>query len=347
MKRLISILLAVVLLLACVPAVQAADNYDKSCLRYEDAYTFLKLLNQKRASMGLGALTMDRDLLDGASIRAYEQTISFGHVRPDGAKYSTVCDKAHAECAHYWYPSEQSTPQKAWEEFLNSPPHRAILLDGQYHAVGVGVYEYSGRKNWAVLLSMNSASSPVALSDVQPKKTVAGFKDVFESDYYAKAIQWAVQKQITAGTSRTTFSPNLQCTRAQVVTFLWRTAGSPVSSESNVQFSDVDTGSYYANAVKWAVENNITAGTSNTAFSPDTPCTRAEAVTFLWRAAGSPKSTQSTRFNDVPVNSFYAHAVSWAVQQGITNGTSATMFSPSEICTRGQFVTFLYRQSGL
>lgn len=347
MKRLISILLTVVLLLACMPVVHAAAGYDKTCLQYEDAYTFLNLLNQKRASMGLGNLTMDRALLDGASTRAYEQTISFGHTRPDGAKYSTVCSTAHAECVHYWYPAEQSTPQKALEEFLNSPPHRAILLDGQYHAVGVGVYESGDRKNWAVLLSMNSASSPVMLSEVQPKKTVAGFSDVFESDYYAKAIQWAVQKQITAGTTKITFSPNLQCTRAQVVTFLWRAAGSPAPSSSRIQFYDVDSGSYYSKAVRWAVENNITTGTSETTFSPDTPCTRAEAVTFLWRTVGSPKTALTTQFRDVSANSFFAQAVSWAVQRRITSGTSATTFSPNEICTRGQFVTFLYRQSGL
>lgn len=190
MKRLICTVLAVILMLACVPATQAAGSYDKNNLHYDDAFAFLELLNQKRASIGLGALTMDQDLLEGASIRAYEQITYFGHTRPAGSKYSTAAPgKAHAECVHWWSPAEQSTPQNTLKEFLNSPPHKAILLDGQYHTAGVGAYESGGRKNWAVLLSTNRATGSLSLSDMQPRKTVAGFSDVFESDYYAKPVQ--------------------------------------------------------------------------------------------------------------------------------------------------------------
>ena len=346
MKRFISIILAAVLLMACIPAAHAANAYDKSRLKYDDAFTFLTLLNQKRTSMGLGSLTMDCELLDAASLRAYEQTISFGHTRPDGSKYSTVAPKkAHAECVHYYYPPESSTPKCALQEFMNSPPHKAILLDGQYKSVGVGVYDSGDRKNWAVVLSMYGATDSVSLNDVQPKKTVASFSDVFETDYYAKSVQWAVQKKITVGTSKTTFEPNAMCTRGQIVTFLWRAAGSPKASiNAASQFADVKSGSYYSSAVNWALENNITAGTNADTFSPDLPCTRAEAVTFLWRAAGSPKSLNVVRFNDVSANSFYAQAVSWAVNKGITSGTGANKFSPDATCTRAQFVTFLYRQ---
>ena len=345
MKRIITILLAVVLLLACIPTAHAAGGYDKANLRYDDAFNFLELLNQKRASLGLSPFTMDRTLMDGASIRAYEQILSFGHTRPDGSKYSTVApNMAHAECVHYWYPPDQSTPQNTLKEFLNSPPHRAILLDSQYHAVGVGAYEANGRKNWAVLLSMYNAADQVSLSALTPKKTVAGFRDVFETDYYANPVQWAVQRQITNGTSVTTFEPNALCTRGQIVTFLWRAAGCPSSFLSaSKMFSDIAPGSYYEKAVSWALEKGITSGTGTHTFSPDSRCSRADATTFLWRLKGSPTATATNPFKDVSASKYYSDAVLWAVREKITAGTDATHFSPYEPCTRCQAVTFLQR----
>ena len=344
MKRIITFLLAAVILFSCIPTAHAS-GYDKSNLLYDDAFSFLTLLNQKRASIGLGAVTMDRSLLDGASIRAYEQTIVFGHTRPDGSKYSTVAPKmAHAECVHYWYPAEQSTPQSALQAFMDSPPHRAILLDGQYRSVGVGVYESGDRKNWAVVLSMYSAADQVSLSDMKPRKTVAGFNDVFETDYYASPVQWAAQKQITNGTSGTTFEPNAMCTRAQIVTFLWRAAGSPSSFlTASKMFSDVTPGSYFEKAVSWALEKGITSGTGTHTFSPNTPCTRAETTTFLWRLKGCPAATTANPFKDVSASKYYSDAVLWAVREKITAGTDESHFSPYEPCTRCQAVTFLQR----
>lgn len=349
MKRLICTLLAVVLLLACVPAAQAAGSYDKNNLHYDDAFAFLELLNQKRASIGLGALTMDQDLLEGASIRAYEQITYFGHTRPDGSKYSTAAPgKAHAECVHWWSPAEQSTPQNTLKEFLNSPPHKAILLDGQYRAAGVGAYESGGRKYWAVLLSTNRAAGSLSLSDMQPRKTVAGFSDVFESDYYAKPVQWAVQNQIAFGTGYAAFSPNEACTRGQIVTFLWRSAGSPASVLSAAKvFSDIAAGSYYEKAVAWAMEKKITSGTSKTTFSPDSPCSRAEITTFLWRLKGCPAGGASNPFRDVRSGQYYTDAVLWAAKTKITAGTDASHFSPYSLCTRCQAVTFLHRANSI
>lgn len=344
MKRILIFVMVAVILLSCLPSVYAA-GYDQNHLNYEEAYAFLDLLNQKRASVGLGAVTMDRSLLDGASIRAYEQTIVFGHTRPNGSKYSTVAPSmAHAECVHYWYPAEQSTPQSALQAFMDSPPHRAILLDGQYRSIGVGVYESGNRKNWAVVLSMYSAADQVSLSDMKPRKTVAGFTDVFETDYYANPVQWAVQKQITNGTSSTTFEPNAMCTRAQIVTFLWRAAGSPTSflTASKV-FSDVTPGSYYEKAVSWALEKGITSGTGTNTFSPNSRCTRAEAATFLWRLKGCPAATSANPFKDVSARKYYSDAVLWAVKEKITAGTDTTHFSPYEPCIRCQAVTFLQR----
>lgn len=168
------------------------------------------------------------------------------------------------------------------------------------------------------------------------------FTDVFASDYYYDPVLWAVKDGVTAGTTSTTFSPHVTVTRAQMVTFLWRAAGSPKSTGSN-PFADVDKSAYYYNAVLWAVENGVTVGTSATTFSPDDPVTRAQAVTFQWRAAGSPEATGSS-FDDVAADAYYADAVTWAVANGITVGTGAGKFSPEVAVSRAQAVTFLYRE---
>ena len=169
------------------------------------------------------------------------------------------------------------------------------------------------------------------------------FKDVSNDAYYKDAVLWAVSKGITSGTTATTFSPNASCTRAQMVTFLWRAAGSPKASGSN-PFSDVSADAYYYDAVLWAVENGITSGTSAATFAPDATVTRAQTVTFLYRAAGSPAASGSG-FSDVSGDAYYADAVAWAIQKGITSGTGNGQFSPNAGCTRGQIVAFLYRQS--
>ena len=174
--------------------------------------------------------------------------------------------------------------------------------------------------------------------------SIAGFNDVNQNAYYANAVEWAVKQGITTGTSGTTFSPNQVCTRAQVVTFLWRTNGEPEPSSTYNPFYDVSSRAYYYKAVLWAVENNITKGMSNNTFEPDTGCTRGQVVTFLWRAMYEPESSyDSSPFNDVSIWNYYAEAVLWAVENDITNGTSDTTFSPSQVCTRGQIVTFLHR----
>ena len=178
------------------------------------------------------------------------------------------------------------------------------------------------------------------------EKIVNPFTDVKSGDYYYDAVLWAVGNGITNGTSDTTFSPDLPCTRGQVVTFLWRTAGCPAPKSTGTAFTDVAKGSYYYDAVLWAVENGITNGTSATTFSPDMICTRAQIVTFLWRSQGMPAAGMSNPFTDVPKDAYYTNAVLWAVKEGITYGTSATTFSPDLDCTRGQTVTFLYRCVG-
>lgn len=169
------------------------------------------------------------------------------------------------------------------------------------------------------------------------------FTDVSKTDYFYDAVLWAVENGITTGTSRTRFSPYATCTRAQAVTFLWRASGSPAPKNSRMPFTDVSPSAYYYDAVLWALEEGITTGTSSTTFSPDAVIDRAQAVTFLHRANGAPSVTGYSAFTDVPQTAYYADAVKWAVDNGITTGTSAAAFSPNASCTRAQIVTFLYR----
>ena len=168
------------------------------------------------------------------------------------------------------------------------------------------------------------------------------FVDVKTGDYFYDAVQWAVEKGITNGTSAETFSPEDPCTRAQIVTFLWRAAGSPVVNYA-MDLSDVAGDAYYAEAVRWALSEGITTGTSDHTFSPDAVCTREQAVTFLWRAAGSPAVSGESAFEDVGADAYYARAVAWAAQNGVTNGISQALFGTGSDCTRAQIVTFLYR----
>ena len=170
------------------------------------------------------------------------------------------------------------------------------------------------------------------------------FADVNTGDYYYDAVLWAVDNGITSGTSAVTFSPDAVCTRAQMMTYLWRAAGSPSASAAN-PFTDLSAGDYYYDAVLWAVEKGITGGTSATTFSPNAPVTRGQTMTFLWRAAGSPVVSGSS-FGDVAAKAYYADAVTWAVREGITAGTGPSTFSPDQGCTRAQTVTYLYARYG-
>ena len=169
------------------------------------------------------------------------------------------------------------------------------------------------------------------------------FTDVPAGSYYEDAVVWAVEKGITSGTSAVTFDPNGNCTRAQAVTFLWRAAGSPAPKTKVMPFTDVPSGSYYYDAVLWAMEQGITKGTSDTAFSPNASCTRAQIVTFLWRANGSPVVSGNSAFTDVASDAYYAAAVTWAEKNGVTGGIGGGLFGSNNNCTRAQIVTFLYR----
>lgn len=171
------------------------------------------------------------------------------------------------------------------------------------------------------------------------------FSDVRSTDYFYNAVLWAVENGITSGVSANRFAPNNSCTRAQVVTFLWRAAGKPDPSSGNNPFRDVKASDYFYKAVLWAVEKGITAGTSANTFSPNSPCTRGQVVAFLYRSAGTPAPASGKNpFSDVKTTDYYYDAVLWAVEEGITAGISATRFGPGNTCTRAQVVSFLYRK---
>ena len=199
-------------------------------------------------------------------------------------------------------------------------------------------------KNGKYTFTMPASKVTVKATFMDDNTMLNYFVDVKVGDYFYDAVLWAAEKGITSGTDATHFSPNAACTRAQIVTFLWRAAGSPEPKNMS-SFTDVPADSYYAKAVAWAVKNGITGGTGNGKFSPDAPCTRAQMATFLWRANGSPKVTGTTPFSDVSAGTYYCNAVLWAYEQNITNGTGGGKFSPDAPCTRAQMVQMLKNAS--
>lgn len=239
-----------------------------------------------------------------------------------------------------------------------STRYDAVLRSYDSYATPASSSEYS--KTWSGNFSWNldgtgltdpdgyadmSAAEILAdlFGDAETQPSQKGFNDVKPGDYFYDAVNWAVEKGITTGTSATTFSPNASCTRAQIVTFLWRASGSPEPKTASNPFTDVAANAYCCKAVLWAVENGITTGTSATTFSPNAPCTRAQGVTFLWRANGSKAASAAASFTDVASDAYYAPAVAWAAEQNVTGGVGNGLFSPDTTCTRAQIVSMLYR----
>ena len=212
------------------------------------------------------------------------------------------------------------------------------VLDGKDKEIKLteknGKYTFTMPDSKVTVEAMFKASAPTGKNP---------FVDVPAGSYYEDAVIWAVEQGITKGTSDTMFSPDATCTRAQAVTFLWRAAGSPAAKSGAMPFADVKAGSYYYDAVLWAVEQGITKGTSDTMFSPDATCTRAQIVTFLWRANGSPAVSGNSAFTDVASDAYYAAAVTWAEKNDVTGGIGGGLFGSNNNCTRAQIVTFIYR----
>ena len=256
-----------------------------------------------------------------------------------GHSYSYYTIKATAGAGGSISPSGNVSVREGRDQTFTITPDKSyavsnVKIDGKsIGAVKSYTFENVSRTHTIEVIFMKANGNP----------QTGVFVDVATGSYYEDAVDWAVENGITKGTDDTHFSPDGICTRAQAVTFLWRTAGSPASKTSTMPFTDVPVGSYYYDAVLWAVENGITKGTSDTTFSPNMTCSRAQIVTFLWRSEKSPAAGTANPFADVKSTAYYADAVLWAVKENITKGTTSTTFSPNADCTRAQIVTFLWR----
>ena len=256
-----------------------------------------------------------------------------------GHSYSYYTIKATAGAGGSISPSGDVSVREGRDQTFTITPDKGyavanVKIDGKsIGAVKSYTFENVSRTHTIEVIFMKANGNP----------QTGVFVDVATGSYYEDAVDWAVENGITKGTDDTHFSPDGICTRAQAVTFLWRTAGSPASKTSTMPFTDVPVGSYYYDAVLWAVENGITKGTSDTTFSPNMTCSRAQIVAFLWRSEKSPAAGTANPFADVKSTAYYAGAVLWAVREDITKGTTSTTFSPDADCTRAQIVTFLWR----
>ena len=269
------------------------------------------------------------------SIELYHKSSSGG----GGWYYSYYTIKATAGASGSISPTGWTSVREGWDQTFTITPDKGyavakVLVDGK----SVGAVTSYTFKN---VTKDHTIEAVFMKSNGNPQTGV--FVDVPENSYYEEAVNWAVENGITNGVSSDRFDPDGLCTRAQIVTFLWRAAGSPAPKSTSHNFTDVKAGSYYEQAVLWAVENGITVGTSSTTFSPDATCTRAQAVTFLYRASGSPAVSGSAAFSDVAADAYYADAVSWAEKKGITTGIGGGLFGSNNDCTRAQIVTFLWR----
>ena len=256
-----------------------------------------------------------------------------------GHSYSYYTIKATAGAGGSISPSGNVSVREGRDQTFTITPDKGyavanVKIDGKsIGAVKSYTFENVSRTHTIEVIFMKANGNP----------QTGVFVDVATGSYYEDAVDWAVENGITKGTDDTHFSPDGICTRAQAVTFLWRTAGSPKPEIRTMPFTDVPVGSYYYDAVLWAVENGITKGTSDTTFSPNMTCTRAQIVAFLWRSEKSPAAGTANPFADVKSDAYYADAVLWAVKENITKGTTSTTFSPNADCTRAQIVTFLWR----
>ena len=256
-----------------------------------------------------------------------------------GHSYSYYTIKATAGAGGSISPSGNVSVREGRDQTFTITPDKGyavanVKIDGKsIGAVKSYTFENVSRTHTIEVIFMKANGNP----------QTGVFVDVATGSYYEDAVDWAVENGITKGTDDTHFSPDGICTRAQAVTFLWRAAGSPEPETRAMPFTDVPVGSYYYDAVLWAVENGITKGTSDTTFSPNMTCTRAQIVAFLWRSEKSPAAGTANPFADVKSTAYYADAVLWAVKENITKGTTSTTFSPNADCTRAQIVTFLWR----
>ena len=284
-----------------------------------------------------GGTKITKNTVFSANTTVYAHWTYIGGGGSSGYSYYTI--KATAGTGGSISPSGNVSVREGRDQTFTITPDKGyavanVKIDGKsIGAVKSYTFENVSRTHTIEVIFMKANGNP----------QTGVFVDVATGSYYEDAVDWAVENGITQGTDDTHFSPDGICTRAQAVTFLWRAAGSPEPETRAMPFNDVPVGSYYYDAVLWAVENGITKGTSDTTFSPNMTCTRAQIVAFLWRSEKSPAAGTANPFADVKSTAYYADAVLWAVKENITKGTTSTTFSPNADCTRAQIVTFLWR----
>ena len=291
------------------------------------------------AASGGTKITTATVFYENTTVHAHWTYIGGGGSSGGGGGYTYHTIRAISGLNGSISPSGWTSVRHGWDQTFTITPDKGyavakVLVDGK----SVGSVKSYTFKNVT-----KDHTIEVVFMKANGNPQTGVFVDVPEGSYYEEAVDWAVEKGITTGTGNNYFTPDGICTRAQAVTFLWRVAGSPTPKTEAMVFEDVLDGSYYYEAVLWAVENGITVGTSATTFSPELTCSRAHIVTFLWRAANSPSVKTDNPFTDVAADAYYIDAVLWAVKHKITAGTTLSTFSPDEGCTRAQIVTFLYR----
>ena len=294
------------------------------------------------------------------------KTYDFAKVTVDSNSTKTVSADGNTLTITYTAPSSSSgssgyyvsTPSKTEHGTVTVSPRYAdkgdtvtvtVKPDSGYVLETLTVTDKNGNEltlkdkgNGKYTFTMPAGKVEVKATFMEDNSMLNFFYDVPNNAYFYEAVKWAVENGITTGVGNDLFAPEQPCTRAQIVTFLWRAAGSPEPKGAASGMTDVVSGSYYEKAVAWAIENGITTGTTTSTFSPDATCTRAQAVTFLARALNA-KAASAAEFSDVPTDSYFADAVAWAAANGVTEGIGGGLFGSDNDCTRGQIVTFLYR----
>lgn len=274
-----------------------------------------------------GYLTMGIVDTNGTVYSSFDHDLAY--IGEDGRAYLKRWNGGHEK--YYPYPNIAG-----WNQLFY------IVKSYNIEKISLSSPTPTGKTITDILHERGISTDGTSMPSTPVSSTVGGFVDVKESDYFADAVLWAAEKNITSGTSATTFSPGTTCNRAQILTFLWRANGSPEPTAAN-PFTNVKPADYFYKAALWAAEKGLVSGS---AFGANTNCTRAMTVEYLWKVAGSPTPSANASFTDIPANADYAQAVAWAVENKITSGTGGGKFSPAATCTRGQIVTFLYRAMG-
>ena len=291
------------------------QNTNPGAVYYPGGYDSVLCVGAANSDGTIAAFSQQNDTVDllalGTDLRL--ASVKGTRIRGEGTSFATAFVTGAAAQIWTQYPD------------LTADEVRRILLDSTRTTDGWPVFDLEAAVAWT------------------PGNTAAVFSDVAEDAYYYDAVLWAAENDITVGTGDGKFSPDAPCSRGQMVTFLWRAAGSPEPTVAVCSFTDVDVSGYYGKAVLWALENGITDGTGATTFSPDLSCTRAQMAAFLCRMAGGKPVSSANAFTDIEKDAYYAGPVQWAVENGITKGTGGSKFRPDAVCTRGQMVTFLYR----